>query len=283
MTDFLRIPVGPGALHVERFGFGERAVVLLHGFGTSGFLWRNVAPALPMGRVTAYAIDLYGHGESDRDPEADFGIQAQATYLDQALTILRVASADVVAVDVGCAVALALAARRAARVRSLVLVNPADPAALRGADFTELKRLQARHLLDASRGMMGARLLLGPLLERSVAKPARMSPALVGRYVAPFVGRDGVRHLLELARAVNDRALEGVGWMSVTAPTLVVRGDADGWALPTVSAALAARLASGELRRVPDAGRLVPEDAPEAMAALLTDWLARIGGTAAAP
>lgn len=283
MTDFLRIPVGPGALHVERFGFGERAVVLLHGFGTSGFLWRNVAPVLPLGRMTAYAIDFYGHGESDRDPEADFGIQAQAAYLDQALTILRVASADVVAVDVGCAVALALAARRAARVRSLVLVNPADPAALRGADFTELRRLQARHLLDASRGMMGARLLLGPLLERSVAQPARMSPALVGRYVAPFVGRDGVRHLLELARAVNDHALEGVGWMSVAAPVLVVRGDADAWALPTVSAALASRLAQGELRRVPDAGRLVPEDAPEAMTALLTDWLARTGDKAAAP
>ncbi|MBI1809042.1 MAG: alpha/beta hydrolase [Gemmatimonadetes bacterium] len=275
MTDFIRLPVGPGALHVERFGFGDRAVVLLHGFGTSGFLWRNVAPALRLGEVTAYAVDLFGHGESDRDSDADLGVRAQAMYLDQALTLLRVASADVVAVDFGAAVALALAARRASRVRSLVLVNPPDPAALRGADLAELARLQARHLLEASRGMMGARLLLGPLLEKSVADPARMPEALVGRYLAPFVGGEGVRHLGELSRAVNDRALDGVDWGSVAVPTLVVRGDADDWVPPTVSAALASRLQQGELRRVPGAARLVPEDAPEAMAALVTEWIAR--------
>src|ERR1019366_2164214 len=125
----VRIPIGPGAVHVERYGFGDRPVVLLHGFGTSGFLWRNVAPALPLGRVTAFAADLFGWGESDRSLEADYGVGAQADYLDRALTVLRVARADVVAVDLGCAVALALAARRPARVRSMVLVNPSDPSA----------------------------------------------------------------------------------------------------------------------------------------------------------
>ncbi len=283
MTDFLRIPAGPGALHVERFGFGERAVILLHGFGTSGFLWRHVAPALPLGRVTAFAVDLFGHGESDRDVDADYGIGAQAACLDQALTVLRVARADIVAVDMGAAVALALAARRPARVRSLVLVNPGDPADARGADLDELRRLQARHLLEASRGMMGARLLLGPLLERSVADPARMPEALVARYVAPFVGREGVHHLLELARAINGRALDHVEWATIGAPTLVVRGDADGWIGPSVSAALASRLGAGEFRRVPGAGRLVPEDAPVAMAELLTDWLDRTGAGVATP
>lgn len=283
MTDFLRIPVGPGALHVERFGFGDRGVVFLHGFGTSGFLWRDVAPALPLGRVTAYAVDLFGHGESDRAPEADFGLRAQAAYLDQALTVLRVARADIVAVDAGAIVALALAARRPARIRTLVLVNPPDPAEPRGADFSELQRLQARHLLDASRGMMGARLLLGPLLEKSVADPARMPEALVGRYLAPFVGRDGARHLTELARAVNDKALDGVDIASVTAPTLVVRGDADGWVPPTVASSMASRLPRGELLRVPAAGRLIPEDAPDRMAGLLTAWFDRTASEQPAP
>jgi pimeloyl-ACP methyl ester carboxylesterase len=269
----VRIPIGPGAVYVERYGFGDRAVVLLHGFGTSSFLWRRVAPALPLGRVTVFAVDLFGWGESDRALDADYGVAAQADYLDRALTVLRVAHADIVAADMGVAVALALAARRASRIRTLVLMNPPDPSRLRGDDFSELELLAARHLLDASRGMLGAKALLGPILERSVAKAERMPPALIGRYAAPFVGREGVRHLLQVERAVNDRSLEDVEWARITAPTLVVRGEADAWVAPDVAARLASRLVRGEHRRLADAGRLIPEDAPEALAELLRSWL----------
>ena len=269
----MQIPIGPGSIHVERYGFGDRPVVLLHGFGTSGFLWRHVAPALPLGRVTAFAADLFGWGESDRALEAEYGVLAQADYLDRALTVLRVARADVVAVDLGCAVALALAARRPARVRSLVLINPGDPARLRGDDFAELKRLAARHLLDAARGMLGAATLLGPILERSVASADAMPPALIGRYAAPFVGRDGVRHLMQIERAVNDQALADVTWEKIAAPVLVVRGDSDSWVAPDVAATLASRLPRAEHRRMAGAARLVPEDAPAALAELLRGWI----------
>jgi len=51
--DIFRVPVGPGAMHVERFGFGGTPVVLLHGFGTSAFLWRHVAPMLAVRQMTA--------------------------------------------------------------------------------------------------------------------------------------------------------------------------------------------------------------------------------------
>ena len=248
-------------------------MVLLHGFGTSGFLWRNVAPALSLGRVTAFAADLFGWGESDRSLEADYGVGAQADYLDRALTVLRVARADIVAVDLGCAVALSLAARRPARVRSMVLINPGDPSALRGDDFAELKRLAARHLLDASRGMLGAATLLGPILEKSVARAEAMPPALVGRYAAPFVGRDGVRHLMQVERAINDQALADVSWEKIAAPVLVVRGDSDSWMAPDVAAMLASRLPHAEHRRMAGAARLVPEDAPAALAELLRVWI----------
>jgi pimeloyl-ACP methyl ester carboxylesterase len=43
-ADLLRIPVGPGSMHVERYGHGGAPIVLIHGFGTSCFLWRNVGP-----------------------------------------------------------------------------------------------------------------------------------------------------------------------------------------------------------------------------------------------
>ena len=85
-ADLLRIPVGPGSMHVDRYGHGGTPIVLLHGFGTSCFLWRTVGPALASARHTAYGVDLFGYGESDRPFDAEFGIAAQAEYLDRALT-----------------------------------------------------------------------------------------------------------------------------------------------------------------------------------------------------
>jgi len=80
---------------------------------------------------------------------------------------------------------------------------------------------------------------------------------------------------MQLERAINDRALDGVDLSRIVAPTLVLRGDEDKWVSPEVSAALASRLGRGELLRMADAGRLIPEDVPERLTDVLTDWLVR--------
>src|SRR6185437_11104358 len=123
-ADLLRIPVGPGSMHVERYGHGGAPILLVHGFGTCSFLWRQVGPVLAAANRTAFAIDLFGYGESDRPFDAQFGIAAQSEYLDRALTALRLSKASVVGVDLGAAVAMHLAYTRPDRVDRLVLVNP---------------------------------------------------------------------------------------------------------------------------------------------------------------
>ncbi len=270
--DHIRIPVGPGELHAERFGFGDHPLVLLHGFGTSTFLWRHVAPALPLGQVTAWAIDLLGHGESDRPREGDFGIAAQALCVEQAMTSLRIGRATIVGVDLGASVALRLAATRPARVHGAVLIGPPPPGRGRGADLAELGRLTATHLLEASRGMLGTAAWLGPLLTRSVATAAAMPAKLVARYAAPFVGADGVQHLQLLANAVTDDDVEELDLGRIAARTLVVRGEQDAWCTSADATRLATAIPGAELRAVPGTGRLVPEEAPEALAALLAEW-----------
>ena len=166
----MHIPIGQGRLHVERFGFGDRPVVLLHGFGTSGFLWRRVAPLLPLGRVTAFAVDFLGHGASDRITDADYGVLAQVDYIDAAMGALAIGRADVVGVDVGAAVALALAARRAARVRTLVLVNPPEG----------MGQMPGASLVQAARLPLKRRSLRGAVLGQPWAMDAGWTEAAVG-------------------------------------------------------------------------------------------------------
>src|SRR5436305_13581635 len=109
-ADILRAPVGPGAIHVERYGHGGTAVILLHGFGTCNFLWRAIAPAITAAGHPAYSVDLFGHGQSDRPLDAEFGIAAQAEYLDAELTSVRVSSAVLTGDCLGGDVAMMLAA-----------------------------------------------------------------------------------------------------------------------------------------------------------------------------
>lgn len=249
-------------MHVDRYGHGGAPVLLLHGFGTSSFLWRAVGPALAHSGYTAFAIDLFGHGESDRPLDADFGIAAQAEYVDRAMTALRVSRAVVVGVDLGGVVALRLAATRADRVARLVLVNSGGFEDLPGDDIRSLQRNTARFAMRVSRGVLGAAPLLIPLLEGSVADPAHMPQRLLARYLAPFVGSDGVRHLLALARAIHDDADE-IDLATVATPTLVVWGDADRWLDERTPERLVAALPDARLERVEGVGRLVPEEAPD--------------------
>ncbi|HKY98807.1 MAG TPA: alpha/beta hydrolase [Gemmatimonadaceae bacterium] len=275
-ADVLRVPVGPGAMHVERFGHGGTAVILIHGFGTSSFLWRNVAPAISDAGHTAYAIDMFGHGESDRPIDSDFGIAAQAEYLDAAMTALRVARGIIVGIDIGGAVALRLAATRPERVEKLVLINTPVFDEIPSRDITQMQRSTAKFAFRTTRGVLGAAPLIEGVLRGSVADPdAKMPVKLIARYLAPFAGRDGVNHLLAIASSINADDLEDVDIKTIHVPALVVWGEEDQWVDSKMADRLVNALPDGRLVRIPGIGRLVPEENPEQMSTLLLDFMRR--------
>ena len=275
-ADVLRVPVGPGAMHVERFGHGGTAVILVHGFGTSSFLWRNIAPAITDAGHTAYAIDLFGHGESDRPFDADFGIAAQAEYLDAAMTALRVARGIIVGMDIGGDIALRLAATRPERVEKLVLINTPAFDEIPAKDITQMQRSTAKFALRTTRGILGAAPLIEGVLKGSVSNPETHMPVkLIARYLAPFVGKDGVNHLLALASSITKDDMEEVDLKTIHVPALVVWGERDGWLDPKLADRLVNALPDGRLVRIAGAARLVPEEAPDQMNDLLLDFMRR--------
>jgi pimeloyl-ACP methyl ester carboxylesterase len=272
--EHLRIPVGAGALHVERLGRGGRPIVLLHGFGTCAFLWRRIAPLLAERGFTVLAFDLLGYGESDRPPDAGYGLQAQADYLDLALTALRLPPAVVVGQDIGALVALELATRGGGRVHSLVLVSPSNPLDLPGPPIRALQRAAARVALGAN-SLFGAGPLLTTLLRDAVVDTAHMTDLLVARYLAPFVGGDGVSHLLMLASSLELEDDEALVLSTVSQAALIVTGAADRLPETEFIARLVGELGNqaGVLTRVVDgAGPLVAEDAPAALADIVAEW-----------
>ncbi|MEP6832574.1 MAG: alpha/beta hydrolase [Gemmatimonas sp.] len=274
--EHLRIPVGAGALHVERVGRGGSPVVLLHGFGTCAFLWRAVAPRLANAGFTALSFDLMGYGESDRPEDGSYGVVAQAEHLDRALTALRLPRAVIVAQDISALIGVQLAARRPERVERLLLINPTEPDDLPGTSIRALQRAAARIALG-SPGMFGAGQVLGPFLKESVATPESMPDLLVGRYTAPYVGDEGLSHLLQLARSLELEADEQLQLGSVRAPVMVALGELDIAKKDEPTLMMAAELArSGASVReeiIAGAGYLPAEDQPLRLTELIRDWI----------
>src|SRR5689334_1536128 len=276
-ADLLRIPVGPGSMHVERYGHGGAPILLIHGFGTCSFLWRDVGPSLALSNRTAFAVDLFGYGESDRPFDAQFGIEAQSEYLDRALTALRLSKATIVGIDLGGAIAMHLAYTRPERVERLVLVNAIAFDDVPADDIKTMQRNTGRYVLRVSRGVLGAAPLMRELLERSVSKPENMPESLVARYLAPYVGQDGLNHLLALARSVDEDDMADIELGQIDCPTMIVWGDQDPFVSPKLGDRLADTIPGSRLVRLPGTGRLVPEEAPDTLANMILEFVGASG------
>ena len=114
------VKVGAEKIYVRDQGDGI-PVVLIHGFGASSKSWRAVVPGLLKRGYRVLAIDLPGHGFSDKYA-GDYSIRAVGRKVFAVLDKKGVRRAHVVAHSWGTAVALGMAQQRPKRVRSLSLL-----------------------------------------------------------------------------------------------------------------------------------------------------------------
>lgn len=126
MTEVVRVPVGEVTLSVVVRGAADptaAVVVLLPGTGGTARTWDEVAEGLAPRRTVA--VDLRGHGASDRPGRYSIGLMAD----DVAALLPRVADrpVDLVGHSLGGLVALRVAAAHPDRVRRLVLEDVGMP------------------------------------------------------------------------------------------------------------------------------------------------------------
>ncbi len=115
------VEVGGEKIYIDDRGDGP-PVVLIHGFGASGKSWRRVAPGLLKRGYRVLAIDLPGHGFSDKYA-GDYSIKAVGRKVFAVLDKKGVTRPHIVAHSWGTAVALSMAQLKPKRVRSLSLLS----------------------------------------------------------------------------------------------------------------------------------------------------------------
>jgi pyruvate dehydrogenase E2 component (dihydrolipoamide acetyltransferase) len=123
-TRFLRIS-GLSIRVIEALGTGTTPALFIHGWGCSCFVWRRNLPVLASNGLRAFAMDLPGHGLSDKPQDsARYTPDAMADVVLATLDALGLERAAIVAHSLGAVVARRVAERAPDRISAMVLVAP---------------------------------------------------------------------------------------------------------------------------------------------------------------
>lgn len=267
-------------LHVVHHGSGPgMPVLLLHGYPTSSYLWRDVQRDLGP-RHPTYAPDLLGLGCSERPRAGRYDAASQASLVLSLLDALGLDRVAVVAHDVGGGVAVHLAAEAPERVAALVLL---DTPLHTEVWPVPVVRMQSLPLVGEAHGTLmrlvpglGERTLRASLGRGLVA--TEFTPKTLRHYAAPLLSPEGIRGMLSLARATDPRAVqEAFGLVAADPPpSLVLWAERDAWFSPAYGRRVAGELRGASYVEVADAGHFLPEDRPERVAEEIEGFLAEV-------
>jgi haloalkane dehalogenase len=244
-------------------------VLLLHGWPTSSFLWRDVMR--PIARThRVIAPDLPGFGASDKPVDGRYDFPDFERAIDGLLDRLGIDRVALAGHDLGGPIAVHWALARPTRVTAMALLNTVlypefSPAVIEFV--TTLRRPDSRDRATSPEGLTE--------IMRLGAETALPDDVLAG-VLAPFATADA---RLALARAGIGLAPAGfaaiaAGLSTLDMPVRVVHGERDR-VLPDVAetfARLRRDLPATEVTALPHCGHFVQEDDPGTVGELLAGF-----------
>ena len=240
-------------------GVRGSAILFLHGLGPGAVVWDLLTQGLPETH-RAFMLEFPGFGESP--PESFAGdIEHAATLLHHALHQgNQLDPMPIIAHDYGALVALSFAARYPGHVERLVLLGS-------GAFVRDLHSLWAVHEGIKIRGWDAAgakkwleRGLVEALADEHLASMCEAAAAVDADVVAGCLRAMIGAQYLEAAR-------------TITAPILVLRGDADPFVSEDDAAIVATRAVKATQVNIPHAGHWPHLEAPDECRSAILDFV----------
>lgn len=254
---------GDVRIHFRIRGDGP-PVLLVHGYPLSGDLWDGVAERL----ADSYRLiipDLRGHGRSESSDSARMDEQA-----DDLVAVLGTAGEDRPVVFVGMSmggyVAFAFCRKYPDRVRGLVLVDSRTEA---DSGEAAAARLRTAEKVLAE----GAASVSDDMAEKLFAAE---SPADLRESWRTRMAATSPRGIAAALRGMAERPDSGTLLAELQLPVLVIVGAEDR-ITPVDGARAMAQAANATLEIIPRAGHISPVENPDAVAAALRRFLAKIG------
>lgn len=253
------------------------AMVLLHGFASSIYTWKDVLPVWARDH-DVIALDLPGFGQSECPPDLSF--EEYPSVVIGLLDRLGLSNATLVGNSMGGAVAVTVAAQRPDRVDRVVLIDAA------GFNLEEKKRPWPIRVVGS--GPVAAvlerlplrRLLVEASLRQVFFDDALVTPERTDEYLEPVLrpsASPAIRSLLA-SRSLHPAAVQLL-LPKITAPVLILWGQQDEWIPLADAARFASALPSSRVVVLDHCGHMPQEEKPIDVARLVEEF-ARPGDSA---
>lgn len=256
-------------------------VVLIHGTPSSSYIWRNVVPGLTAAGYMVHVYDLLGFGLSERpwNPDTDTSVTGQVPVLRELLDHWNLDAAHIIAHDIGGAVAKRFALEDPDRVTSLTLIDIVSYDSWPSRRTREQMQAGLDALISAADADHRAHYrdwLLSTVENKDGLAGSALDTYL--DFISNPVGQGSLyqhqvmhydpKHTQEIAERLPDL---GKG------PVQLIWGANDAWQVVDWAHKLHAAIPGSELHVLENCGHFAMEDQPEAVTALLLDFLSRHG------
>ncbi|OZG72286.1 hypothetical protein BTA51_16230 [Hahella sp. CCB-MM4] len=246
-------------------------ILLIHGFPTSSYLWRNIMPALAA-RRRVIAIDLPGYGASDKPLNVSYSFRFYQRVIDGFLDNLGITDINLVVHDIGGPIGVYWAVHQAERVRSLVLLNTLVFSDFSWAVMAFLfccKLPGVRHLLSSPWGLKYS-MYIGML------NHDRITNEMIQNIQQPFVDKLARKALLQAGAGLVPEGFKDMEnkLSRLTMPVRIINGTKDRILpdMPSTAKRIKDILPQTTVTSLPHCGHFLQEDDPVQVAALLADF-----------
>lgn len=270
---------GPAGQQVHYRDQGERggpAIILIHGANSSLQTWEPVVKSLGA-EYRVVTLDLPGHGLTGATPDTDYSAEGMMAAVDVVAAKLGLDHFILGGNSMGGWVSWRYAIDHPARVDALLLIDAAGMPLRKGekappsnVGFRVLEYPFGRWLAT----QITPRMLVEQSLRGSVAKQAIVDDKMIDRYWE-LLRFPGNREATVLRARMDREPAMAARVGEIKAPTLILFGDKDRLINPSAAKTFNERIAGSEVVLLPGIGHLPMEEAPDATAAAIADFLKR--------
>lgn len=278
---------GPAGQHIHYRDRGRRdgpVIVLLHGANASLQTWEPLEKRLGA-TYRIVTLDLPGHGLTGGTPDSDYSADGMIDAVDVVAAKLGLDHFILGGNSMGGWVAWRYALDRPDRIDALLLLDaagmplrPGEKAAPSNIGFRILQYPLGRWLAT----QITPRSLVEESLRGSVARQSIVDDAMIDRYWE-LLRFPGNREATVLRARMDREPMMASRIDEIKAPTLILFGKQDRIINPTAAQTFHERIAGSEVVLLGGIGHLPMEEAPDATAAAIADFLTRRLVPAAAP
>ncbi|MBI9074534.1 MAG: alpha/beta hydrolase [Desulfatibacillum sp.] len=257
--------------HYEEYKGDGPVILLIHGFGSSTYTWREVIPPLSNRGFHVIALDMRGFGWSDKPLDGDYTPHALMEDVNAFLEAKGLSRVVYAGNSLGGFVGAMLALEHPDKVKKLILVDAAGEPTDTHPGVIKLAKWE--HAAEAMKATAGS-WIIRQNLESAAYDKKVVTKERVLAYFERMQTVGAIDAMVSLAQNTDFFSLYSFATClpNITAPTLIIWGENDTWIPLECAHKYNQDIPDSTLVVIPECGHIPQEEKPELTARLIGDF-----------